>query len=118
MNRQTSLAFLVVQIASYLEIFCHVSRAADEEINGVSAHAVAEGKSILPHAIRKDSVVVPITNRPSFSPRKVCICNFDTEVQRVPLKDLRDVHAGKICSTAGKRKLAPFIFRAELPIEL
>src|SRR5215813_6113438 len=111
MNRQTSLAFLVVQVASYLEIVRHVPRAADKKINAVCAHMVPEGKTVLAHAIRKGSVVVPNTGEliTGLSSGVVGIGELDAKICRVLGKQLRDIQSNQIRRATRYRKFAPLI---------
>src|SRR5690349_25063377 len=59
MYRLSLPTFLIIQIGAELQIVREITRAPDEEIDAVGAHAMAERKPILPHAVGKGSVVVP-----------------------------------------------------------
>src|SRR5262249_11485502 len=108
-HRQPALSFLIVKVGSHLQIVRHIPRASDKEVNGISAHAVAEWKTVLAHAVRKNAVVVPDTGGATFTTGDVSISPLETEISCIIREQLWNVDADQIGATVGDGKLVPFI---------
>ena len=92
MRRQTSLAFLIIERAAYLESIRHVPGAPDKEINAVCPHMVSERKAVLAHAVRKSAVVVPSPRKLGTVPtRIICVGEFDPQICRAIAEELWNV---------------------------
>lgn len=120
MYRLSLPTFLIIQIGAELQIVREITCAPDEEIDAVGAHAMAEWKPILPHAIGKAPVVVPNAGQvvACFSAGVIRIRIFDPEVCGVPGKHLWNIDTGQKGGATWNGNLAPFIFRTKFSIDL
>ena len=112
MYRLSSPALLIIQIGTELQIVREITCAPDEEIDAVGAHAMAERKPILPHAVRKGPVVVPNAGQvvARFSAGIIRIRVFDPEVGGVAGEHLGNIDTAEKGGATWNGNLAPFIF--------
>ena len=117
-DRLTSPALLIVKVAAELEVLQERTRASDKEIDPVGAHVVSQGKSVLTHAVGIKTVVVPNPGHARLASGKIGICILNSQIGRVAGEHLWNVYSGEKRTAAWNGKFAPFIFRAELSIDL
>lgn len=120
MYRLSPPTFLIIQIGAELQIVREITCAPDEEIYAVGAHAMAERKPVLPHAVGKGPVVVPNAGQvvARFSTGIIRIRVFDPEIRGVPGKHLWNIDTGQKGGATWNGNLAPFIFRTKFSIDL